>query len=81
MAQGGLSRLAIERLKSAGVPLGPILKRSGLTPELIAEPDERLSVRSQIALLNEAASALGTIILASRWPAITIRVRLAFFIT
>jgi AraC-like DNA-binding protein len=58
MAQGGLSRLAIERLKSAGVPLEGILKRSGLRPELIAEPDERLSVRSQIALLKEAASAL-----------------------
>ena len=57
-AQGGLTRLAIERLKSAGVPLGPILKRSGLTPELITEPEERLSVRSQIALLHEAASAL-----------------------
>jgi AraC-like DNA-binding protein len=30
----------------------------GLTPEQIAEPEERLSVRSQIALLNEAAIAL-----------------------
>jgi len=30
----------------------------GLTPELIAEPQERLSVRSQIALLDEAAIAL-----------------------
>jgi AraC-like DNA-binding protein len=58
MAQGGLTRLAISRLKSAGVPLGPILKRSGLTPELVADPEERLNVRSQIAFLNEAASAL-----------------------
>jgi AraC-like DNA-binding protein len=58
MAQGGLSRLAISRLKSAGVPLGPILKRSGLTPELVADPEERVNVRSQIAFLNEAASAL-----------------------
>ena len=58
MAQGGLSRLAIARLKSAGVPVAPLLKRLGLTPELIAEPEERLSVRSQIALLNEAATAL-----------------------
>jgi AraC-like DNA-binding protein len=57
-AQGGLSRLAIERLKSAGVPVAPLLKRAGLTPELVAEPEERLSVRSQIAFLNEAASAL-----------------------
>jgi AraC-like DNA-binding protein len=58
MAGGGLTRLAVERLKSAGVPVGPILKHSGLTPELIAEPDERLSVRSQIAFLNDAARAL-----------------------
>jgi hypothetical protein len=57
-AQGGLSRLAIERLKSAGVPVVPLLKRAGLTPELIADPEQRLSVRSQIALLDEAANAL-----------------------
>src|SRR5258707_9311610 len=58
MAGGGLSRVAIARLKSAGVPVAPLLKRAGLTPELIAEPGERLSVRSQIALLDEAAIAL-----------------------
>ncbi len=58
MAQGGLSRLAIARLKSAGVPVTPLLKRVGLTPELIADPKERLSVRSQIAFLAEAAKAL-----------------------
>src|SRR4051812_17573181 len=57
-AQGGLTRLAIERLESAGVPVAPLLKRAGLTPELIANPEERLSVRSQIALLEEAAIAL-----------------------
>ena len=58
MAGGGLSRLAIARLKSAGVPVAPLLRRLGLTPELIDEPEERLSVRSQIALLDEAAKAL-----------------------
>jgi len=57
-AQGGLSRLAIARLKSAGVPVAPLLRRVGLTPEAIADPEERLSVRSQIALLDEAAIAL-----------------------
>jgi AraC-like DNA-binding protein len=57
-AQGGLSRLAIARLKSAGVPVAPLLGRVGLTPEVIADPKERLSVRSQIALLDEAAIAL-----------------------
>jgi len=32
-AQGGLSRLAIARLQSAGVPVVPLLKRVGLPPE------------------------------------------------
>jgi AraC-like DNA-binding protein len=58
MAGGGLSRLVIARLKSAGVPVAPLLRRVGLTPEQIADPEVRLSVRSQIALLDEAAIAL-----------------------
>jgi hypothetical protein len=57
-AQGGLSRLAIARLKTAGVPVEPLLRRVGLTPAVIADPEERLSVRSQITLLDEAAIAL-----------------------
>ena len=57
-AQGGLSRLAIACLKSAGVPVVPLLGRVGLTPEVIADPEERLIVRSQITLLDEAAIAL-----------------------
>src|SRR4249920_3395072 len=58
MAQGGLARLAIEHLESASVPVAPILRRVGLTSELVADPEKRLSVRSQIALLDEAATAL-----------------------
>jgi AraC-like DNA-binding protein len=58
MAQGGLTRLAIARLEDAGVPVPPLLRRAGLTPELLAEPDGRLSVRSQIRFLDEAAQAL-----------------------
>ena len=57
-AQGGLSRLVIAHLESAGVPVAPLLERVGLMPELIAEPEERLSVRSQITLLDQAAIAL-----------------------
>jgi hypothetical protein len=57
-AQGGLSRLALARLKSAGVPVVPLLRRVGLTPEVVADPEERLIVRSQITLLDEAAIAL-----------------------
>jgi AraC-like DNA-binding protein len=58
MAGGGLSRLAIARLKSAGVPIAPLLKRVGLTLEVIADPEERLGVQNQITLLHEAAIAL-----------------------
>src|SRR6516162_6998136 len=58
MAQGGLARLAMARLESAGLPVTPLLKRVGLTPQQIAEPEERLSVLNQITLLDEAASAL-----------------------
>jgi AraC-like DNA-binding protein len=36
----------------------PLLRRVGLTPEVIADPVERLSVRSQITLLDQAAVAL-----------------------
>jgi hypothetical protein len=56
MAQGSLTRLAIARLKNAGVPVEPLLRRVGLTPELVAEPGGRLSVQSQITLLDEAAA-------------------------
>src|SRR5262245_30444516 len=58
MAGGGLSRLAIARLQSAGVPVTELLRRAGLTPEAIADPEERLSVRSQFKFLDEAATAL-----------------------
>ena len=58
MAQGGLTRLAVTRLKNAGVPAAPLLRRVGLTSELVAKPEERLSVPSQIAFLDEAAIAL-----------------------
>jgi AraC-like DNA-binding protein len=58
MAGGGLARLAMARLKSAGVPITPLLGRVGLTAEVIADPEEQLSVQTQIALLDEAAIAL-----------------------
>jgi len=44
MAQGGLARLTIARLESTGVPVVPLLRRVGLTEELIAEPEERHSI-------------------------------------
>ena len=36
----------------------PLLRRVGLTPEVIADPEQRLIVRRQITLLDEAAIAL-----------------------
>src|SRR5262245_65521756 len=58
MAQGGLTRLAIARLDGAGVPVAPLLKSVGLTPEATADSEERLRVQSQIKFLDEAAIAL-----------------------
>src|SRR5262245_49364995 len=58
MAQGGLTRLAIARLEGAGVPVAPLLKNVGLTPEVIADSEERLRVQSQIKFLDEASIAL-----------------------
>jgi hypothetical protein len=49
MAQGGLTRLAIACLKSAGVPVTPLLKRVGLTPELIADLDTSSASASSLA--------------------------------
>ena len=54
MVQGGLARRAIARLKSAGVPVAPILRRVGLTPELIADPEERLYY--EFAAVHESKS-------------------------
>ena len=59
-AQGGLSRLAIARLKGARMPVAPLLVRVGLTPELIADPGARLSLRRKMTVL------------ASRWLASSI---------
>ena len=81
MAGGGLSRLAIARLQSAGVQVAPLLKRVGLTPEVIADPEERLSVRSQVALLDEAAIAMKDECLGLRWLASSIQANSGCFIT
>jgi hypothetical protein len=49
------TRLAIARLKSNGLPVAPLLRRAGLTADLVADPESRLRVQSQIRLLDEAA--------------------------
>ena len=58
-APGGPSRLAIARLKSAGVPVVPLLRRVGLTPQVIADPEEqRKRPKPNHASAQEAAIAL-----------------------
>ena len=46
MTRAGVARLIVARLKSAGVPVAPLLKRVGLTPELIASTPN-VSVRAK----------------------------------
>jgi AraC-like DNA-binding protein len=57
-AQGGLTRLAADRVRKAGIKLGPLLSGVGLTIEQIDDPEHRISVHNQIAFLEAAAQAL-----------------------
>jgi AraC-like DNA-binding protein len=57
-AQGGLTRLAVDRVRGAGIRLDPLLSGVGLTRQQIDDPDHRINVRSQIAFLEAAARAL-----------------------
>src|SRR5687767_14980307 len=57
-ATGGIARLAYYRAKAAGIMVKPILQRVGLCESQMLEPQVRLSVRDQIALLNLVANAL-----------------------
>jgi AraC-like DNA-binding protein len=57
-AQGGLTRLAADCVRKAGIKLGPLSSRVGLTIDQIDDPEQRISVRNQIAFLEAAAGAL-----------------------
>jgi AraC-like DNA-binding protein len=57
-AQGGLTRLAADRVRKAGIKLDSLLSRVGLTSEQVDDPERRISVRNQIAFLEAAAQAL-----------------------
>lgn len=57
-AQGGLSRLAAERVRTAGIKIEPLLLRVGLTIDQINDPERRISALKQIAFLQAAAEAL-----------------------
>jgi AraC-like DNA-binding protein len=56
---GGLStRLAYARAKTAGVAVGPILKKSGLTRQQLNDSENRIAVHDQIRFLSLVADAL-----------------------
>jgi AraC-like DNA-binding protein len=57
-AQGGLTRLAANRVRKAGIKLEPLLSGVGLTVDQINDPEQRISARNQIAFLKNAAEAL-----------------------
>ncbi|WGD56080.1 AraC family transcriptional regulator [Bradyrhizobium sp. CB1650] len=57
-AQGGLSRLAANRVRTAGIKIKPLLSRVGLTIDQINDPERRISASNQIAFLQAAAEAL-----------------------
>ena len=57
-ASGTITRLAYARAKKAGVEVGSLLKKAGLTLHQIEDAAVRLKVRDQISFLNLAANAL-----------------------
>jgi AraC-like DNA-binding protein len=57
-ATGGIARMACARLDEIGKDTGPILAKAGVTPEEARDPAIRLEVRTQIRLLELAASEL-----------------------
>jgi hypothetical protein len=57
-ATGGIARMACARLDAIGKDAGPILAKAGVTPEEARDPAIRLEVRTQIRLLELAASEL-----------------------
>jgi AraC-like DNA-binding protein len=57
-ASGGLSRLAANRLRRAGIRLEPLLSRIGLTVDQIDDSEQRIDAGGQIVFLDLAAEAL-----------------------
>jgi AraC-like DNA-binding protein len=57
-ASGTITRLAYARAKKAGIDVGSLLKKAGLTLHQIEDAGVRLKVRDQISFLDLAANAL-----------------------
>jgi hypothetical protein len=58
-AGGGIARAAYDLALKSRLDVNPLLKRCALTVQKIKNPAYRLSVRSQVKLLNLVASGLG----------------------
>ena len=58
-ANGGIARAAYTKAVEAGIDTEALLEEAGLAPAQIKNARVRIAVRSQIALLNRIATALG----------------------
>jgi AraC-like DNA-binding protein len=65
-AQGGIARLAVERVRSAGLDPTPLLHAAGISAPEIEDDTIRLDVRKQVSLLQLASEALGDEVLGFR---------------
>ena len=57
-ATGGIARAAFAKCIKEGIPVDPLLWKSGLTASQIENPEIRITVQSQIKFLNLAAKAM-----------------------
>src|SRR5215471_3259274 len=58
MAENRLARLACARATAAGIDVGPLMVKAGLTRQQVEEQDARLAAQGQINLLELIAKAL-----------------------
>jgi AraC-like DNA-binding protein len=57
-AAGGIARLALARAAVAGIDPASVLRAAGLTPGVVRDRQARMSVRSQLLVLDRMAEAL-----------------------
>ena len=58
-ASGGITRLALARIRDRGLNASPLLRRANLTVSQVDDPESRLNVASQVRFLEIASEALG----------------------
>ena len=67
-ASGGLSRLAVNRVRRAGIRVEPLLSRAGLTIDQVDDPEKRIDAGSRLLFLQLPPTCLTPIFLALVWP-------------